>query len=649
MTTTFATRSEYRAYKKAQASMTANKGRKITLRQGVAAFGLASFLIANAGVGAATAANSPTPTPTFTVSAENQSIINRATADMMGSNSKAYWTGGIQEITISEADRAYLAAFGITHDDAAAVAKTNAKNAEQFPGIHTAFGFDTEVLKANHPEIAALLDSSPTPENYYAGVGVIFGGPGGTGTNITTQAVTPKPEFPINVSMSSPARYEDATHNSEALPDINAYPVSSVYAGGADGGTGGSVPATTTFLDVYANSGAARIADTNSNGQRGLNPANTVNCIIEVDCGFWMTPTLSGAVGNLPNTTIAIGKPVWVSVKTTYAVEAIPEWTEENPFIDAEGNKIWFTPKTANFALQPQFDASVPFTNDQYANQLAAELADAQERKISVSSVELEGSALNASIDYRSGTVSVMTSEVTDGSTPQEKELTIKANNPQEGEDWFHNGEVPSPFFAGKTWTETANNGETVRFTVASMDAGQIVIKAVSEFTPLTLTANKTVIGTHVSTSGVSNAWNGVPTYNVHYLQAETPAPEPETPVVPAPEPEPETPVVPEPETPVVPEPEVPVVPEPETPVVPEPEVPVVPETPTNDFDPNSDSGEDVFVPQADSGEDTAPPKELAETGVQVDVFLTAGVAGASLLLGGVFFYAAKTRRNKHA
>lgn len=136
--------------------------------------------------------------------------------------------------------------------------------------------------------------------------------------------------------------------------------------------------------------------------------------------------------------------------------------------------------------------------------------------------------------------------------------------------------------------------------------------------------------------------------------QPETPAnPVEETPAIPTPTPEPEVPATPE--TPTQPVEETPVVPEqpadpvvPETPVEPTPEVPVTPTDPTPDVPVTPEDHESKSTTETqNSGENTSQnsngntttetkdnKKNIIETGLRTNIFLSFSMAVAALFTG---------------
>lgn len=479
---------------------------KNTAKVGVAGTLMLAFMAS------AVPANAATIAP-FPIDSATQAQIDAATTNQ--NNSFENWQGSITNIQVDAAGAATLAAHSITLDSAGSVADSNLSNKSNNPGIKLRLSFDNAAFKAANPELANSIDASKSAANGYpSGLGAGIGEGNQAPANITSQAVTPKPNIQQGVLYSAFDKVIDATSTVDRLNDVGAYPASSIYEGSVSGEENATV-----VVDSFVNSDAQRAADSNLNGQRGMNVATFENCVVDVGaCGIWITPVYSGETADGQQVTAALSDPIWVSVTTTYGAAAPAAWTASHPFVDAKGNKAWFTTS----ALDKKFndgvnDAAVPLLPWKYAGELSAYEAASK-------NVIIKGSAftdladplktVHASLDLSTGLVkNDLTSVVTPGVDGAHKLINVTSSNPEVG-DWLSGGDN-TVLKNGDTWTQNITDGSSITFKVVSAVKGNLQLEAsTDDGSPLTIDSAKPKLEVGVFTVGGG--------YSVGYLQPYT-------------------------------------------------------------------------------------------------------------------------------
>jgi hypothetical protein len=254
---------------------------------------------------------------------------------------------------------------------------------------------------------------------------------------------------------------------------------------------------------------------------------------------------------------MAIGGPVKITVKSTLAA-AVPTHTDANPYVDENGNKVYF--KAKNEGTEPVITSTdVNGVSSQSYNLLNPSVAlkpwehlnDANRQagwnNPEISDLYVDGSTIvQQTSSSFAGTEFVST--VTDGANGT-KVVTVTSDNAELGNNWQYQGNV-------LTVGQKLPVGTLGEATVVEASKGKLVLSYTLNAPGVDFKFTSATIGTQVGYVGYATQELTLPGYEMVVVPGEAPVvPVPsETPVVPVPSetPTPTTPVPSETPTPEV-------------------------------------------------------------------------------------------------
>jgi hypothetical protein len=581
-----------------------NSPRSKKLMKAATATGIA-LMLAGSGAIAASAADAP-PVNTAPIQAE----IDAATKGAM--------TGKIISIDVQDDQEAFLASIGIVIDENGSVAVSNERNAIDPSATPYA------LLMASFNEANFTANSEFGSKVSNPRLGLVSGDNSFTAANVLPAAATPVPNNPIGALFNpwNELRNSEGSLAPGALTLASVMPGASWTNGGVandlNGNTESNVSTMTQSwtLDGFAPT-AQRQADLSQNGtQRADLGSGLLDCSNGADCIVKVTPVVSGDVaidenGNTQQGTMAIGGPITIHVKSTLAA-AVPTHTEANPYVDENGNKVYF--KAKNEGTAPVITSTdVNGVSSQSYNLLNPSVAikpwkflndanrEAGWNNPEISDLYVDGNTIvQQTSSSFAGTEFV--SNVTDGANGT-KTVTVTSDNAELGDNWQYQGNV-------LTVGQKIAVGTLGEATVGEATKGKLVLSYTLNAPDVSFKFTSATIGTQVGYVGYGIQEVTLPGYEMVVVPGEAPV----TPVVPVPS---ETPVPTPSETPT------PTV----TPTIPAPVVPT-PEVTTST----------VVIPD-EAATDGFQMDDLAETGAKAtSVWATMGVwalgAGVALLAG---------------